>query len=76
MSFAASEAVKYLLDEHEAKSLAIESLKTSVFEWVSAVTGLKEKELPAFIFIDELDRCRPSYAVEMLETIKHIRVFR
>ncbi|WP_140120333.1 KAP family P-loop NTPase fold protein, partial [Vibrio parahaemolyticus] len=72
MSFAASEAVKYLLDEHEAKSLAIESLKTSVFEWVSAVTGLKEKELPAFIFIDELDRCRPSYAVEMLETIKHI----
>lgn len=44
----------------------------SVFEWVTAVTGIKQKELPAFIFIDELDRCRPSYAVEMLETIKHI----
>lgn len=72
MSFAASEAVKYLIDEHDAKSAAIESLKTSVFEWVSAVVGLKNKELPAFIFIDELDRCRPSYAVEMLETIKHI----
>ena len=72
MSFAASEAVKYLIDEHDAKSAAIESLKTSVFEWVSAVIGLKNKELPAFIFIDELDRCRPSYAVEMLETIKHI----
>ncbi|MGL6316649.1 KAP family P-loop NTPase fold protein [Vibrio sp. WXL103] len=72
MSFAASEAVKYLIDEHDAKSAAIESLKTSVFEWVSAVVDLKNKELPAFIFIDELDRCRPSYAVEMLETIKHI----
>lgn len=72
MSFAASEAVKYLIDEHDAKSAAIESLKTSVFEWVTAVTGIKQKELPAFIFIDELDRCRPSYAVEMLETIKHI----
>lgn len=24
-----------------------------------------------FILIDELDRCRPSYAIEMLETIKH-----
>ncbi|TOL41491.1 hypothetical protein CGH98_24085, partial [Vibrio parahaemolyticus] len=23
------------------------------------------------VFIDELDRCRPSYAVEMLEVIKH-----
>ncbi|MCG9729169.1 KAP family NTPase [Shewanella sp. Isolate13] len=72
MSFAASEAVKYLIDEHDAKSAAIESLKVSVFEWVSAVVGLKNKKLPAFIFIDELDRCRPSYAVEMLETIKHI----
>ncbi|MCD9550816.1 NTPase KAP [Photobacterium carnosum] len=72
MSFAASEAVKYLIDEHDAKSAAIESLKKSVFEWVGAVVGLKKKELPAFIFIDELDRCRPSYAVEMLETIKHI----
>ncbi|GIC02561.1 Putative phage protein [Vibrio cholerae] len=72
MSFAASEAVKYLIDEHDAKNAAIESLKKSVFEWVTAVTGIKQKELPAFIFIDELDRCRPSYAVEMLETIKHI----
>lgn len=72
MSFAASEVVKNLIDEHDAKSAAIESLKKSVFKWVEAVVGLKQKSLPAFIFIDELDRCRPSYAVEMLETIKHI----
>ena len=26
----------------------------------------------AFIFIDELDRCRPDYAVSYLETIKHV----
>lgn len=30
------------------------------------------RSYPAFIFIDELDRCRPTYAVEMLEAIKHI----
>ena len=27
---------------------------------------------PLFIMIDELDRCRPSYAVELLETAKHL----
>lgn len=72
MSFAASAAVTYLIDEHDAKSAAIESLKKAVYDWVQAVTSLKGVDLPAFIFIDELDRCRPSYAVEMLETIKHI----
>lgn len=27
---------------------------------------------PIFILIDELDRCRPSYAIELLERVKHI----
>ena len=26
---------------------------------------------PIFIFVDELDRCRPSYAIELLEAMKH-----
>ncbi|MBD0786710.1 NTPase KAP [Vibrio sp. Y2-5] len=72
MGIAASKAVQYLLDEHDAKSDAIASLKKSVEQWIQAVVGLEQRQYPAFIFIDELDRCRPSYAVEMLETIKHI----
>lgn len=74
MSIAASQMVKHLLDEHCAKEKAVESLKTSVKQWVEAVVALSEGKItyPAFIFVDELDRCRPSYAVEMLETIKHI----
>lgn len=32
---------------------------------------LKENGNKLVIFIDELDRCRPTYAVEMLERIKH-----
>ncbi|TLX45598.1 hypothetical protein C1E24_18115 [Pseudoalteromonas phenolica] len=31
----------------------------------------KGEQAKAFILIDELDRCRPSYAIEMLEIIKH-----
>ena len=26
---------------------------------------------PVYIFIDELDRCRPTYAIELLERVKH-----
>ncbi|MFT2099766.1 P-loop NTPase fold protein [Marinomonas sp. 2405UD66-6] len=74
LSDVAADAVTHLLDEHEEKSQAIDDLKDSVAEWVSFVVKNPQgpKQYPAFIFIDELDRCRPSYAVEMLETIKHI----
>ncbi|MXR70270.1 NTPase KAP [Shewanella sp. JBTF-M18] len=72
MGLAASKIVEHLIKDHDAKSDAIASLKLSVGQWVRAVVGLQKKQHPAFIFIDELDRCRPSYAVEMLETIKHI----
>lgn len=27
---------------------------------------------PMFVFVDELDRCRPNYAIELLEQIKHL----
>lgn len=28
--------------------------------------------MPVFVLIDELDRCRPSYAIELLEEVKHL----
>ncbi|OOE36382.1 hypothetical protein BZG05_02625 [Salinivibrio kushneri] len=77
MGTAASKMVTHLLDEHSAKLKAIDSLKKAISQWVEAAISSSQqstdrKQFPAFIFIDELDRCRPSYAVEMLETIKHI----
>ncbi len=32
----------------------------------------KDYSLPLFLVIDELDRCRPNYAIEFLEIVKHI----
>ena len=32
----------------------------------------EERHKKVFVFIDELDRCRPTYAIEMLETVKHL----
>ncbi|YCM43040.1 P-loop NTPase fold protein [Verrucomicrobiaceae bacterium 227] len=34
--------------------------------------AVKQSPLPIIVMVDELDRCRPDYAVEYLETIKHI----
>jgi hypothetical protein len=61
-----------LIKDHEAKNKSIEVIKAKLADWVNKFEKQEGKSLPIFIFIDELDRCRPSYAVEMLETIKHI----
>jgi hypothetical protein len=68
----AAKFVESLLKDHEKKLQSIEHFKQTIQEWVKAVVGLDQLHSPAFIFIDELDRCRPSYAVEMLEMIKHL----
>lgn len=72
LSNAASAVVTHIIKEHEEKGKSIEALKKAIDEWIGAVIGKSGVKSPAFIFIDELDRCRPSYAVEMLETIKHL----
>jgi KAP family P-loop domain len=42
-------------------------------EFVEMLSGLtKELEKPFVVIIDELDRCRPSFALEVLERIKHL----
>ena len=39
---------------------------------IEAISESASHTLPMFIFIDELDRCRPTYAISMLERIKHL----
>lgn len=34
--------------------------------------NINDANVPLFIFIDELDRCRPSFAIQLLEVIKHL----
>ncbi|MGL4352930.1 MAG: KAP family P-loop NTPase fold protein [Aeromonas popoffii] len=66
--------VDALCSNQKERYESIQYLKKEIRQWVEGAVGLGNGELdyPAFILIDELDRCRPSYAVEMLETIKHI----
>lgn len=45
----------------------VKDFKDKLSKYAKSVGGVK----PLIIFVDELDRCRPDYAVQMLERIKH-----
>jgi len=76
----ADKLVDTLCSNHKERYESIQYLKNEIRQWVEAAVSANLDQLdgqgrldyPAFMFIDELDRCRPSYEVEMLETIKHI----
>jgi hypothetical protein len=70
----ANQLVDALCSNQKERYESIQYLKNEIRQWVEGAVTLGKGALdyPAFILIDELDRCRPSYAVEMLETIKHI----
>lgn len=51
--------------EYEQFEEELNNLKTFLKNWA------KEADKPIVIIIDELDRCRPDYAVKTLEILKH-----
>lgn len=61
----AHETLKYDLIEHEKTRI---ELKNKLKDSIAKLS--QEKKI--IFFIDELDRCRPLYAIELLETIKHL----
>lgn len=63
------EFAKEFLDELTSKTKATETLKELLGKCAENVKA--KTNAPLVIVIDELDRCRPSYAVETLERIKH-----
>ena len=56
--------VEALLKEQIEAEKNLKTLKACLKEFAEAK--------PIILFIDELDRCRPDYAVDMLEVIKHV----
>lgn len=66
--------VEDLIKNHEQTTASIDAFKASVSDWLRVAVEQSEGKLnyPLFVFIDELDRCRPTFAIEMLETVKHI----
>jgi predicted KAP-like P-loop ATPase len=55
--------VESVLKDHVKADQNLKALQTALTE----ITSVK----PIILFVDELDRCRPNFAVDMLEIIKH-----
>ena len=54
---------------HDAKT-EIESFRENI-QNIASTLSTKSGDKPLVIIVDELDRCRPLYAVELLEIVKH-----
>ncbi|MFB4400913.1 KAP family P-loop NTPase fold protein [Pseudomonas inefficax] len=63
--------VEALIKDQAETRHNVKEFKEEVANRLSRAALDKGLKAPAFIFIDELDRCRPTYAIELLERIKH-----
>ena len=55
-------------DKSDFDNLDFEKLKK---EFYDALTKLAPEDGQLIVFVDELDRCKPTYAIKVLERIKH-----
>jgi predicted KAP-like P-loop ATPase len=60
-----------LIAEFARASQSIQSFRSNMGELTSKLHAAGVNS-PLFVMIDELDRCRPSYAVTVLERVKHL----
>ncbi|WP_138434934.1 KAP family P-loop NTPase fold protein [Marinobacter shengliensis] len=64
------ELVEKKLQAHESAKKSAEGFRDCLQKYAEDLQEVGN-EFPLVIIVDELDRCRPRYAVELLESIKH-----
>ena len=61
------------IEKYSETKASIENFKESLKALAKDIGQAEPSQpKPVIIFVDELDRCRPTYAVQLLERIKHI----
>ena len=74
LSELAEEVAKEQIDKYEESKNTIQGFRGELSKFADEVTAPDEgqERRPIVIMVDELDRCRPPYAVQLLEKIKHL----
>ena len=60
------------LEEQGKRQQAIQEFRGAIEAALKELLDHEAISLPMFVFIDEVDRCRPSFAIALLEGIKHL----
>lgn len=60
-----------IIDKYEKDKCTIQDFKKRLRDFAKELSETEVGTKPLIIFIDELDRCRPTYALELLEKAKH-----
>jgi hypothetical protein len=65
---------KDMINKYEKAKYSISSFRKKLYEFIKEATKGSTifANKPFIIFIDELDRCRPNFALEILEKSKHL----
>lgn len=70
LSGLAESIAKEQLEKYENSKKSIQSFRETISKLASSITD-PDHPKPLVFIIDELDRCRPNYAIEILEKAKH-----
>ena len=49
-----------------------DAAKTAIDAFTKALGAATAEDRPLVVFVDELDRCRPAYALDLLEVVRHL----
>jgi hypothetical protein len=67
----ASDLAEEKIRQYESDKNGVIEFRNELTNFTKSIAQVSGRKLPLVFFVDELDRCRPSFSIALLERIKH-----